>query len=266
MNADEIVQILDDVYFRQFHERETITNLHLLLRDGDRFLDVGGSLGQYPYFVNQRFRGLRITCIEADAIRYGELRKRCAEWTREGNNVISAVHAAACAKDGTVAFHSTESNVSGSIVDSDFAARFQELAAMGGRGEVDPDNRSVPRKVVTVPVRAVTLDSVCGDAIPQLVKIDVEGAEYEVVRGASGLLERGVTQFLVEVDKRGENAAMFEMFQHYGYRWIRFFNHTLFFHATHGRRVPRHMILLRRVWYKATRQFRTRGRALVGYK
>ena len=88
MNVDEIVATLDDVYFRQFHERETITNLHLIVHDGDHIVDVGRSLGQYPSFLNRRFRNLSITCIEPDVIRFAELQKRCAKWTNEGETLL----------------------------------------------------------------------------------------------------------------------------------------------------------------------------------
>ena len=261
MDADEIVRTLDEVYFQQLHERETITNLNLLLRDGDRVVDVGASLGQSPCFLNERFSNLSITCIEPDVIRYRELQRRCAAWTSEGKNTMSAIHAAACAHEGVVDFYSTSSNVSGSIVDSDFELRFLEIHEMTARGE--PGRTAPPSpQVTTVSVPAITLDSLCGGAAPQLVKIDVEGAEYDVIRGSTHLLEQGITQFLIELDKRSHNLAMLQAFERHGYRAIRFFNHTLFFHPTSSRRVPRYIVLLRRIWCKGTRRLR-RGPRLV---
>jgi FkbM family methyltransferase len=253
MNPEEIVSTLDEVYFDQAHERETLVNLGLILKDGDHFVDIGSSLGQYPCFLNHRFRNLSILCLEPDPIRFEELERRCHDWSLAGRNRIAATRAAAGAEDGVVTFYTTSSNVSGSIADADFKARLQELDEMTRRGI--PGRTAPPDLQVTaIEVPASTLDSICGEADPELVKIDVEGAEYEVVQGAAGLLRNGHTRFLVEVDKRADNDSMRRLFDNNGYRSLRFFNHTLFFHPQ-GPRVPRVEILLRRIFYKLTRSW-----------
>ena len=50
-------------------------------------------------------------------------------------------------------------------------------------------------------VPTITLDTVCNlyDIIPDLIKIDVEGAEYEVLRGSARLASHQSSRFFVEV-------------------------------------------------------------------
>ena len=72
-------------------------------------------------------------------------------------------------------------------------------------------------------VDVVTLDAVFADGDPDVVKIDVEGAEYRVLLGARGILSRGKARFLVEVHPWGDEAVhktpadVFELFGSFGY-------------------------------------------------
>src|SRR4029079_5797109 len=50
----------------------------------------------------------------------------------------------------------------------------------------------------------ITLDSYCRDleVTPSLVKVDIDGGEVDLLRGASGLIEGRKTDFLIEVHPR----------------------------------------------------------------
>lgn len=84
-----------------------------------------------------------------------------------------------------------------------------------------------PSRAIMLPlarVAVMTLDSV-RDIVPTIIKIDVEGAELEVLRGGYQLLERHHPDLVLEVDPR--NTAQFghkpedvlNAVQSFGYRW-----------------------------------------------
>ena len=52
-----------------------------------------------------------------------------------------------------------------------------------------------------IEVPTITIDTVCADfcLTPQLIKIDVEGAEYDVLQGSKACAEKGQTRYLVEM-------------------------------------------------------------------
>lgn len=68
-------------------------------------------------------------------------------------------------------------------------------------------------------VEQTTLDEALGDRVPALVKIDVEGAELEVLRGARQALLRHRPALLIEVnDPEGLNVLLDEL----GYQQVRY--------------------------------------------
>lgn len=163
-------------------EREEVEQLPALLAGCRLFIDVGASLGQYTYFANRAMQGGQIIAIEADPDRYAELARNCATWQREGTNRITAVHAAV--GDGTdpVRFFVTGSQISGGL--------FPVL-------ERSDDYRPVE-------VSQVRLDDYYQPGVPTFVKIDVEGGESRVMRGAAAQIAGGTTRFLTEVTWWGD--------------------------------------------------------------
>jgi len=57
---------------------------------------------------------------------------------------------------------------------------------------------------------AVTLDSFCDDnnIIPDLIKVDVEGAEFRVIEGAQALIKRHKPRLLIEAHKQYDPNAV----------------------------------------------------------
>lgn len=183
MDLEDAFAHLDRTYFGEGHrEREEIEKLPALLDGCDLFIDVGASLGQYTYFANRAMSGGRIIAIEADPDRYAELARRCERWAAEGTNTIEAVHAAVGDGHGAVTFFVTRSQISG--------------------GFFPVPERSDAYQPVEV--RQVTLDDLHEPGVPTLVKIDVEGGEYRVFRGASAHIDGGTTRFLTEITWWGD--------------------------------------------------------------
>src|SRR5262249_59184998 len=98
---------------------------------------------------------------------------------------ITVVSAAVGATDGEAEFFTGGETMS--------AALFRENLA-----ELSPQHFTEGVEVLRVPM--VTLDTFCAERRidPSLIKIDVEGAEADVLRGATRLLG-GSTRFVVEV-------------------------------------------------------------------
>jgi FkbM family methyltransferase len=135
--------------------------MHFVLRylqDGDRFVDVGANVGVYSLLAATFLEDVSVTAVEPDATTAGRLRENLEVNGARGVHVIEC---ALAARSGTALFTRGRDSTN-------------RIARLG-----DPD-------VVEVPVR--TLDEVTARLPPKLMKIDVEGAELEVLRGASRLL------------------------------------------------------------------------------
>lgn len=85
-------------------------------------------------------------------------------------------------------------------------------------------NNSAGKLAVSTAVHAVltaSLDELVqryGLPSPDLVKMDVEGAETDVLKGATGLLERGSTTFLVALHGRELMRDCLAILEHHGYQ------------------------------------------------
>jgi FkbM family methyltransferase len=185
-NGTELSDAFKHLYSTYFgarqHEREEIENLPNLLRDCEIFIDVGASLGMYTYFANRRLEGAKIIAIEADPDRFEELQRNCAAWQAEGSNELVAVHAAVGDRRTPVPFFKTGTQISG--------------------GFFPVQERSDRYTRIDVP--QVVLDDFFEDGRKTLVKIDVEGGELRVLRGAERHFASGTTRFLVEMHWWGD--------------------------------------------------------------
>jgi FkbM family methyltransferase len=216
--------VLDDlrrVYFSAVaHEQDVVRALRPLLRQARFFVDVGASLGQFTRLAAGVMKGGRVIAAEADPLRVAALRNGCSDWQRESSPRIDVVHAAVTDEDGTTRLSVTDTSVSGGL----FRHPLDHLDAKAAQ--------SVRWREVEVPARR--LDSLCGEDAPDLVKIDVEGAELRVLRGATGLLARRASLFLIELhpwtDPRGQSSPqqVVAFMAARGYRALPFAGKTLF--------------------------------------
>jgi FkbM family methyltransferase len=138
------------------------------LKPGMVFFDVGAHIGEYTLIGS---RGVGPTgavhAFEAQPDTFALLKRNCA--TNRAENV-KLNRAAVCERQGEVEF--------------DISA---EPAMSSMAAAVD-----VERKRARIRVPGITLDQYCQthDTWPSLLKIDVEGAELLVLRGAADLLRR----------------------------------------------------------------------------
>jgi len=205
------------------HEKSVIEHLPEILTSARLFIDIGASLGQYTCFANKVISGGEIIAIEADPIRFEQLRENCQAWESEAGrrNKLTPVHAAASNQTGPITFYTTHSNVSGGL--------FPHNVPGEGR---DAAGNLVRYNEITV--NGIALDAFLGSRIPDVVKIDVEGGELRVLQGATRLLTAGKTKFLIEiygeVDPKGQKKPqdVYDFMARFDYHGSDFHGRTLF--------------------------------------
>jgi FkbM family methyltransferase len=158
------------------YEPDKYANIARFLPPGGGFVDVGGNAGDFSVWAaHVGGPEARVLAIEAEP--------RNAEWLRRTvrrnglDGRVSVVHAAATDSTGTVELLVTAKNGTHSIVESELHVAHDAF-------------RPVRRE--SVPARRLD-DLVAESPLTRVdvVKIDVEGAEMHVLRGATALLDRG---------------------------------------------------------------------------
>ena len=162
-----------------------VSAMFRLLNRGGVAIDVGAHKGAYSYFMARRVgQGGRVLAIEPQA----RLAPRTAATLRAaGLANVELVQAAASDRVGSVPMDYRESSTHGAALDG--------LAGSG---------------VVRTTVQAVTLDALVqsrGLSKVDFIKIDVEGHEQAVLRGAMGVLRAHAPALLVEVEARHHAGA-----------------------------------------------------------
>lgn len=212
---------LEKQYFSdEMQEQEEIELLPGLLHGVSLFVDVGASIGQYTYFAGKILNNARIIAIEADPVRFDKLKELTEQWSKGASNSYEVIHAAASDTDGIVKFFITNESLCGGIFKY-WTPKDPELESKVNWSEVE--------------IQAVSLDGLFPETDPDLVKIDVEGAEYRVICGATKIIKRGHTRFLVEVHPWGDKTIskrpsdVFDFFWRHGYSVKRTHRHWLFY-------------------------------------
>jgi len=175
-----------------------------VLKPGDRFIDGGANVGMFSIPAAARVgREGKVLAFEPVPGTAARLRENAAlngfSWVEVREEAIAA------------------------------AAEEREFVMLGGDAAglsaFTPEHREggeVRR------VRAVTLDDVAGDGPVRLIKLDLEGAEVEALRGGGSVLARQRPDLLLEVvpgqlERAGSTAAeLFALVRAAGYRisWI----------------------------------------------
>jgi FkbM family methyltransferase len=146
-----------------------------LLREGELFVDIGANLGAFTLLAAGIAKA-RVLAIEPAPETLPWLHEHVAL-----NNLTGLVEVAATAL-------------------SDGPGEIRMTAGLGASNRVDPDGIAVP---------VTTLDALLAGRVPKLIKLDVEGHEAPVLRGAVATLAHPALLCLV-VETRGhgdENAV-----------------------------------------------------------
>ena len=148
----------------------------LLIRPGDRCVDVGANIGLHTVrLAKLAGRGGVVTAIEPDP---GLARRIERNLMLNDLANVRVVNAAASDRAGPVTLHRPDPG------DPNRAR-----ASLHGYSYLTGD---------AISVSAVTVDEVCGSERVALIKIDVEGHEGAVVRGAAGVIGRDAPSVVFE--------------------------------------------------------------------
>ncbi len=135
-----------------------------VLRPGDLFVDVGANAGSYTLLA-AGWCGATVVAVEPSADAFARL-----ETNVRSNGLDTRVELHRCA-----------------VVDRNASVLFRTDSDTTNHIVRDPEAEQ--GEIVEVPLR--TLDDVLGERSPALMKIDVEGEELSVLRGASRVLRDG---------------------------------------------------------------------------
>jgi FkbM family methyltransferase len=200
-------------YAEGVHETPLLESLESHLQRGDVLYDVGAHVG-FISLVAARLVGSegRIYAFEADP----ENSKRILEHKRMNSlPQIEMLHTAVWSECTTLAFRR----------DSDSSSRNTGAVSGIAGDEKDPG--------VCV-VEAVTLDHFALDhRPPAVVKIDVEGAEEQVLEGAEGVFRVSQPILICEIHnaRAAEGVSKWLAARGYGWKWL-----------TEGEGFPRHLV------------------------
>ena len=153
------------------HEWEELQFCLSYLRPGDHFVDVGANVGVFSTLVGTRIPGVRITAVEP----FPPVRKDLVANLALNDLSIDVVDSAVSDAAGSATFE---------VLDRDVLNRLAPDDGRGGDGGGGGTS-------ITVPV--TTLDELVGGDPPALIKIDVEGSELLVMKGARRLLSDAAT-------------------------------------------------------------------------
>lgn len=142
---------------------------------GGTFVDVGAHLGAVFSAVHHRDSSIAIIAFEADPQKAAHLQQKFPYCT---------LHAAAVGESaGQVRF----------FIDND-ATAYNSLVAQGGRSQT------------AIEVDCITLDAALAGETPDILKIDIEGAELGALRGGAAVIEAHTPTILFESAQAGKNA------------------------------------------------------------
>ena len=136
-------------------------------------LDVGAHVGQTAQRYRALFPSAQIHCFEPFPQSFAALRATLA-----GDSGVQTHAVALGSSPGKAALHVNRSSATNSLLASDTRA-----ASYWGSGLLDTD--------ATVDVTVTTIDRFCAERSLEhvdILKLDVQGAEYDVLKGASALL------------------------------------------------------------------------------
>jgi len=192
-------------YLRGTAETEIQEALAAHLKPDRCFFDVGAHVGLYSLVASCLVgpKG-KVVAFEPDPLNARLIREHAA---RNGLSNISVARVAVWRSEGEVRFRrggdqaTGKSSRRGAVVDAGLAM---------GSGEI-------------ISVQAVSLDRfAAGSCSPAVIKIDVEGAECEVLEGATGLLARAKPTLICEVHTAEAAAFVAEFLpaRDYSLQWV----------------------------------------------
>jgi FkbM family methyltransferase len=166
---------LDRLYGIAAYERRLVRFLRRTLRDGDTFIDGGAHVGYFSLIAASLVGDDgHVVSIEADPANFARLKRNLSLNPFD----VKAIQAALAATDGTVSF--TQIKVPGET----------------GWGSALIDSHEGNQ----IKVAAISLDSILAERGATLIKLDVQGLEFDVLRHSQRVRAKRPTLVLETVD------------------------------------------------------------------
>ncbi len=178
------------------YEPVVMAEIQRIIRPESCFFDVGAHIGYFSLLAAKA--GARVFAFEPNPANV-EVLQRNVDDNRLAK--VTVVPKAVSDRDGTLRFATFPRSSVGKVASENLPsdARIDEIACCSLDGFVFGE----------------------GNPSPASIKIDVEGAEGSVLRGARVLLERHRPVLLVEMHGRGPQEAVLEATAPFGYEWRR---------------------------------------------
>ena len=173
--------------------QEALRNIH-----GELFIDLGANLGFYPNLLKGNFQ--RILAVEADPFIFNQLKRSLP------SNAV-ALNVAIADTEGSLSFYLDHSSVN------------YGMGSLIPNWQVEYDSQL---RKQTVTVQATTLNSLLKDEkVVELVKVDVEGAEWAVLSGAEKVMNK-IKCMVIELHNPKRKDELANRMGKYGYKckWL----------------------------------------------
>jgi len=196
---------LEAQYISGFPEPAVQAEIAKHLRPGGCFYDVGAHIGFYSLIAAHLMGGKgQVVAFEPDPSNVIELRENLS---RNNFSGVDVVPAAVWCHSGVVRFQR-----SGAGGPEESTRRGSVMASTAGPSD---SNR--------IDAEAITLDSFAqSHPAPNMIKVDVEGSEVEVLRGAQELLRKARPAWMFEVHHRTAATLLVENLRQHDYtvKWL----------------------------------------------
>jgi FkbM family methyltransferase len=179
--------ISGNVFFTDY-EPDKQKAISALMPPNGVFFDVGANIGLHSYFVNKHFPDARIFSFEPLPDNLAYLNETIQ---RNGIRNMNVVGAAVSASPGESFFDISNSNFKGKLSTEKTALR----------------------------VKMITLDGFVQErqVWPDLIKVDVEGAEEEVLLGAGEMIKQCKPTFIIELHNPTQDIKVAALLRQHGY-------------------------------------------------
>ncbi|MCA9171157.1 MAG: FkbM family methyltransferase, partial [Planctomycetales bacterium] len=192
-------------YHGRSRERDVLQRIHQLVRPGDFVLDVGGHIGYVSQLLSHLVgAGGRVLVFEPGSNNLPYLRSNVQPLRN-----IDLIEKAVSDRAGVVALYEEQLSGQNNSLLSDYQSFQNNCQRLGQMTQTH-----------AVQVQCTTLDDEIERAghHPSFVKIDVEGAEYQVLCGARKLLAQDGTALMIEITAQAGKVV--QLLREFGYHVV----------------------------------------------
>lgn len=175
------------VFIRDY-EPDKQRAFRFLLRNNSIFFDVGANVGLHSFYVTRHFPNVKITAFEPLPGNAAYIRE-AIELNKFQN--ISVEEAAVSSSEGDAYFDVSKNNLMGKLAEQQ----------------------------TNLKVKLITLDDFVrrNNVYPDVIKIDVEGAESDVLRGSSHLIQQATPSMVIELHNPKQDLEVAGLLLSHGY-------------------------------------------------